>query len=290
MDLPAERLPAALATKRTNPFYPIGFEELSPRVVLGGPIIKGKWSLLVSAQRRYKSEQVWSRPLSERRDATGGSFFTRLDGKVGARQRSVSATFGVFPNTSTRSDSHNLHASGGHDRRAPAGGHRRSHPNSFQLAPASTLESTVAVGYFRSRSNGQGLARMVVTPDEIRGTFTTNRTAGPEPSSSTRCSRSFEQGPFGAHLFKVGADALQRFRYQEEKNRPIEVRRANGTLAALMTFDRINRRRTSTSDVAAFVQDWWQLNSRVLLERTRVEYNGAFSNSGSENLWGPCIS
>jgi hypothetical protein len=260
-------------TKRNNPVYPVAIEELNPRVVVGGPLGTSGLSLLVSAQGGYHSEQVWSRPLSERRDTTGASFFTRLDGRAGTRH-AFSAMVGFFPNTATRWDLDTFTPPAATiDVRQQA--ITASFTDSIQLPASSTLESTVAVGYHSSLLNGQGPATMVVTPDEVLGNFYNGEDRRATTVQLSEVFSTVRRGPFGTHLFKAGLDALQTGYEETSTNRPIEVRRGDGTLAELLTFDPISRQRASTNDVAAFVQDWWQLNSRVLVEAgARLEYNG----------------
>lgn len=261
-------------TARDNPFKPVALREFTPRVVFGGPIRPGL-SLMVSALARYSSEQVWSRPITERRNTTSGSLFTRLDGRAGARH-TLSATFGVFPSDMDQADLNTFIP-------PDATVHQRQQAvtvaltDSFQVRPATTLESTIAATHFSSRSNGQGAATMIVTPDEVLGNFYNDQDRRATTLQLREVFSTVHTGMLGQHFFKAGVDALYTGYAETSTSRPIEVRRADASLAETLTFDATSRRQSRTNDAAVFVQDWWQLHSRLLFEAgARVEYSGAF--------------
>jgi len=260
-------------TARDNPFHPVALREFTPRVVFGGPVRPGL-SVLVSALARYSSEQVWSRPITDRRNTTSGSVFTRLDGRAGARH-TLSATFGFFPSDTTQADLDTFispEATVNQQEQAITS----ALVDSFQIRPGTTLESTLAATHFSSRSNGQGTATMVVTPDQVLGNFYNDQDRTATTIQLREAFSSVHQGWLGQHFFKAGIDALYTDYAETGTNRPIEVRRADGTLAETITFDALSHRHSQVSDAAVFVQDWWQLHPRLLLEvGTRVEYSGA---------------
>jgi len=263
-------------TERDNPFDPVALREFTPRIVFGGPIKPGgRLSLLVSALARYSSEQVWSRPLSERRNTTSGSLFTRLDGKVGTRH-TLSATLGFFPNETERADLGTFippdATNALHQRASTA-----ALADSFQIRPGRTLESTLAVAHYRSRSHGLGSATMVVTPEEVLGNFYNDQDRSATTVQLSEAFSTVHQGRWGEHLFKAGFDTLYTDYAETRTNRPLEVRRSDGTLAETLAFDATTQRGSRTNDASAYVQDWWQLHPRLLVEGgLRIEYHGAF--------------
>jgi hypothetical protein len=264
-------------TERDNPFDPVALREFTPRIVFGGPIKpSGRLSLMVSALARYSSEQVWSRPLSDRRNTTSGSLFTRLDGKAGTRH-TLSATLGFFPSETAQADLGTFippEATNELRQRASTA----ALADSFAIRPGSTLESTLAVAHYRSRSHGLGSATMVVTPEEILGNFYNDQDRSATTVQLSEAFSTIHQGRLGQHLLKGGFDALYTDYAETRTNRPLEVRRSDGTLAETVAFDPTSHRASRTTDAAAYVQDWWQAHPRLLVEGgLRIEYNGAFA-------------
>ncbi|HEX5069717.1 MAG TPA: TonB-dependent receptor [Vicinamibacterales bacterium] len=261
-------------TTRENPFHPIALREFTPRVVFGGPVRPGV-SLMVSALARYSSEQVWSRPITERRNTTSGSLFTRLDARASERHQ-LSATFGWFPADTEQADLNTFigpEASVNQQQRAITS----ALADTFQIRPGIALEGTLAVQHFSSGSRGRGTATMVVTPDEILGNFYNDQDRQATTVQLREVFSAVSKGSLGQHLFKAGIDAVYTDYAETNTNRPIEVRRMDGTLAEVVAFDALSRRQSRTTDAAAFVGDWWQVHPRLLLEGgTRLEYSGAF--------------
>ena len=62
-------LPGFILKRGSGPFRIIGIESFDPRIAIGGPIVKNKLFLAQSAQFRYESNEVASRPQDERRTA-----------------------------------------------------------------------------------------------------------------------------------------------------------------------------------------------------------------------------
>jgi hypothetical protein len=115
-------------TARDNPFDPVALREFTPRVVFGGPLRQRRMSLLVSALASYRSEQVWSRPQTERRNTTEGSLFARARwprGRPACAERDIRN----FSQRRHASGLGHVHPAGGDDRPAPAGddGRARGH-------------------------------------------------------------------------------------------------------------------------------------------------------------------
>jgi hypothetical protein len=118
---------------------------------------------------------------------------------------------------------------------------------------------------------------MVETPDEVLGNFYNDQNRRASTLQLSEVFSTVHQGWLGQHLLKAGFDALYTDYAETNTNRPIEVRRADGTLAETITFDPTTERHSRTSHAAAFVQDWWQVHSRLLIEAgVRLEYNDAF--------------
>ncbi|HEY8535938.1 MAG TPA: hypothetical protein VIL25_05795, partial [Vicinamibacterales bacterium] len=86
---------------------------------------------------------------------------------------------------------------------------------------------------------------------------------------------SFSRNWRGEHVIKVGAD-LQRSHYNGTSvSRPVEIRRADGSLAELITFDPLSMQAVNGTELALFAQDRWRVAPRVTLEfGLRVDRDG----------------
>src|SRR5260370_34399070 len=71
-----------------------------PTLELGGPIVKNRVFLEQTAQYRFSSDDVPSRPEDERRTTHWISSFTRVDANLSPKH-SLVATGGFFPSVTT---------------------------------------------------------------------------------------------------------------------------------------------------------------------------------------------
>jgi len=88
-------------SKRHQDLYNInGIAGFGPNFELGGPIVKNRIFLEQTAQYRFSSDDVPSRPEDERRTTHWISSFTRLDANL-TSTHSLVGTGGFFPSVTT---------------------------------------------------------------------------------------------------------------------------------------------------------------------------------------------
>ena len=95
-------------SKRHEDLYNInGIAGFGPNFELGGPIVKDRVFLEQTAQYRFSSDDVASRPEDERRVTHWVSSFTRVDANLTAKH-SLVGTAGFFPSITTMASGFSL--------------------------------------------------------------------------------------------------------------------------------------------------------------------------------------
>jgi hypothetical protein len=237
-----------------------GFE---PRVSVRGPIQRGRLFLAQDLQYRFVETPVKSLPDEPDIELTSFDSFTRLDSILSARHtiggalimfpRDIShATMNTFrPPETTPEFKQDGWSAGLLDR--------------FALSPNVVLETTIAGRRFEIEVNPAGDAPLTIAPQSDSGSYF---------NTNDRHVRSFQwvesisliRSWRGEHVIKTGAD-VQWARFDGgSENRPVEVRRLDGSLAELTVFGGRTSQTAAGTDVAVFGQDRWRLGSRLTLE------------------------
>src|SRR5206468_7055509 len=88
-------------SKRHEDLFNInGIAGFGPNLELGGPLLKDRLFLEQTAQYRYSTDDIASRPEDERRTTHWFSSFTRVDANLSPRH-SLVGTGGFFPSVTT---------------------------------------------------------------------------------------------------------------------------------------------------------------------------------------------
>ena len=254
-------------------------DTFGPRFATGGPLIRDRLFLEQTGQLRYSASDVPSRPESELRTSTFFSTFTRADANLSPRH-SLVATVGVFPNRATSTNlgtftppdaSADVHAFAAHaavTARALWSGERAS-------------ETMVQVLHSRTDVLPQGTAPMALQPETTLGNFF---------NTQSRTSRSVQvvelltvprDGPWGSHLFKIGADVIAATYDGASDSRAVLIQRADGTLARRLDYAGASRQSVSNVDMAVFAQDRFELTPRWNVEAgARIDRDGIVDRVG----------
>ena len=251
-----------------------GIRSYDPRLLFGGPLIKGRLFLAQSFQYHNHKDMVTSLPEGSN-DIAVQAFesFTRVDASLG--KHAVTASGAFYPR---HVDSVNLNTFNPQ----PVAADFRQHGYYVSVADTTTLsaaaivESTVSVKrYDVEIVPGDDLA-MEWWPDGNRGSFfnwqlrRTRTVQWVETATVVRKDRS------GEHVLKVGLDLLAASYTGTSESRPVVVRRANGTAAWRVDFSGLSSQAASSTDVAWYVQDRWRATDRVAFELgTRFDWSGA---------------
>jgi len=268
-------LPGFILKRGSNPFHVIGIESLDPRVAIGGPIIKNRLFVAESAQFRYESGEVASRPQGERRVSKSLSSFTRFDYVVNS-SNTLTGTFTLAPENS---DSVNLSTFDPPESTADLTQrvYRFGVSDTAQLPHAMVLETLAHFTHYRTAVDGHGSAtEMFLAPEGNSGIYYNKQDRRSDAWQVSATLSGFVGNFFGQHLFKGGVDVLHASYAGERQMRPVSILREDGTLTRRL-YAGPSAVQFATTDAAVFVQDRWHVSNRLLLEYgLRVERDGVF--------------
>ncbi len=252
-------------SKRHQDLYNInGIAGFGPNFELGGPIVKDRLFLEQTAQYRFSSDDVPSRPEDERRTTHWISSFTRVDANL-TPKHSLVGTAGFFPSITTLASLGTFtppDATVDVHERVMLGTVTERALWSDQLVS----ESTVQVRGYQARVEPQGTAPMQLLPETTLGNFFNTQTRSPTTFQLVQTASGSAKLPSGLHLFKVGLDLLVTNYDGTSNSRPFLIERSNGTLARRLDASGPSVQMLPTTDVALYAQDRVQPNSRWYAE------------------------
>ncbi len=249
-----------------------GIRAFEPRLSVRGPLRRDRLFLSQDLQFRYVTTPVRSLPEEPVIDLRSFDSFTRLDGVISSRH-TLGGGVVMFPRSIRRVTMNTFRPI----ETTPAfnqGGFSVGLLDRLALRPDLVLESTVAFRRFEIEVETDNHAPMVYTPAMQGGGFFNNQerdVTSVQVVEALSLSREWR----GEHVIKVGAD-LQRSHYNGTNlSRPVEIRRGDGSLAELITFDPLSMQLVSGTELALFAQDRWRVGSRVTFEfGLRVDRDG----------------
>ncbi len=254
----------SLRVSRTQQWKPVGIDAIAPRIGFGGPLIKDRLFLAESAQMRYESSEVWSRPESDRKTTKWISAFTRLDARLSPGE-SLIGTFNFFPSHSenvTLSTFNSPSVAANQTDRLLTGG-VAAHS---VLTDRTLLDTTVQVGGFMIDVNGNGTGPMQLIPAQNEGSFFNRQHRNSSTVQWVETligSREWHGVP---QLFKAGVDVMHTTFDGTSDSSPVQIFRNDLTLARQLTFSAPISQRVDSADLAVFIQDRVQFDRRLLLE------------------------
>ena len=272
-------LSPSFRSKRHQDLYNInGLSGIAPNFELGGPLVRQKLFLEQTAQYRYSSDDIPSRPEDERRTTHWFSSFTRLDANLSLKH-SLVVTGGFFPSVTTFATLGTFTPPD-----ASVDVHERvNHGTVTERAvwnDTIVSESTVQLRGYRAEVRPQGTAPMVLTPDTTLGNFFNTQTRTPGTLQFIQTLSGSAMGPTGLHLFKFGVDLLANQYDGSSSSRPVLIERPDGTLARRLNFTGPTVQSLHTTDVAFFAQDRVQPNTRWY-----AEYGARLDRDGIVERW-----
>jgi hypothetical protein len=268
----------AFRTKREHPTTLIGVESFSPRVTFSGPLVKDRVFVAQSLQYRYASNDIWSRPQSERTKTEGFGSFTRVDSKLKPGQN-LSVTLGVFPERRTYATLATF------DPPEETASIRRrlvdvAITEEASLAPGTFVESTVQIKRHDADVYGRGQLDMEWLPQGRTGNFFNDQSRNTWGIQWHETVSGVRQKLAGTHFYKAGVDLTHASFDETNTTRPVNLRRADGTLARRIVFSGGDSLDGAGTDVALFIQDRWQPIGRVLVDAgIRMDRDGVLESS-----------
>ncbi|HJZ77622.1 MAG TPA: TonB-dependent receptor [Vicinamibacterales bacterium] len=251
-------------TARGTMFDITGISAFAPRLETGGPIVKDQLFLEQTAQFRYATSDVPSRPEDELKTTRWFSSFSRVDWNLSPRH-SIVGTGGFFPSVETWAT---LGTFTPPDATADIHAHVNHGGVSERALWSDSLfsETTVQVHEAQTDVLPQGTLPMRLLPETTLGNFYNaqyRRTATYQVVETVSGSRNIGGG---LHLYKAGFDALYSRYDGTSVSRPVLIDRSDGSLARRLDFTGSSAQSVGSADIALFAQDRFQPNGRWYLE------------------------
>jgi Carboxypeptidase regulatory-like domain/TonB dependent receptor len=261
-------------SKRHEDLYNIdGIAGFAPNFELGGPIVKDRVFLEQTAQYRFSSDDVPSRPEDERRITHWISSFTRLDTNLSSKH-SLVGTGGFFPSVTSLASLGTFTPPDAtvdvHERVVLGTATERALWNDALVS-----ESTVQVRGYRASVQPQGTAPMLLYPETTLGNFFNTQYRAPTTFQFIQTASGSAKMRSGLHLFKIGLDLLVNAYDGTSDSRPFVIARSNGAVARRLDFSGPSLQDLPTTDVALYAQDRVQPTPRYFVEfGARVDRDG----------------
>jgi hypothetical protein len=246
-----------------------GIESWTPRFTTGGPIVKGKLSVLESVQYEYSQTRVFGLPPFES-DTKLQSLesFSRADWTPTATNHFTGSAM-VSPRKTTYAGLNTFNPQGvtpdieNHNVFASAS-------DQIVVGNGGVLETRFTLKQFDSTIYpSQGRGPMVLAPDVNSGSYFNDQE---RTSHRAEWLTTYAFTPLGpAHLVKVGAGVTYETFDSVNQSRPVEIVRENGTLSQQISFvgpGLLNLNRTS---LLGYAQDSWTVSPRLT-----VQYGGRY--------------
>jgi hypothetical protein len=248
-----------------------GIESWTPRVTTGGPVVKGRVTLLESVQYEYSQTRVFGLPAFES-DTKLQSLesYTRADWSMNASHH-VTASAMISPRTTTYAglntfnpqavtpDIENNNVLG-------------SVSDQLIVGQSGVLDTRVSVKQFDATIYAsQGHGPMVLAPDVNAGSYFNDQD---RTSRRAEWLSTYSFTPIGPeHLLKFGTGVTYETFDGTSTSRPVDIVRANGTLSEEIAFVGSGRLSRSRWSIQGYAQDSWTVSPRL-----SVQYGARFDD------------
>jgi hypothetical protein len=242
-----------------------GIADFTPRLLFGGPLIKGKLNFTEELTLEVRNQPVrgLSWPFNETK-TRGGISFTEFQFIVSPRHL-VDVNLNVFP---LRRQYANINALVPQTASSDYGqdGVSVGISDSYQLSSGGLLNTVLRYTRFDSHAHGQGPEDMQVTPDGWGGNFF---------NSWSRNANEFEIRPafqfpdkswHGRHELKIGLDLSRRSYVGSTISHPVQLLRQDDSVAEQITFQGAGLLNGAATEVGEFIEDHWTLNTHLALD------------------------
>ena len=262
--LRVNQLDPSFRQERGTLLHIIGLASFSPRIELGGPLVKDKFFIENSFQYRYHANDVGSRPQDELVTSHRFSSFTRVDGAVSPRQ-SLTAVAGFFP-----SIVHDATLGTFTPPAATVDTHGGINTGAATLRSVWSndvfTETTVEVNKYSTDVTPQGSAPMDLRPQQTFGNFFNSQYRDTRTYQFVETLSGSTHGGSGLHLYKLGLDFLHTDFDGRSSSGPVLISDFFGTLARELNFAGPTTQALVSDDFALFAQDRLQPSTRWYVE------------------------
>jgi hypothetical protein len=136
----------------------------------------------------------------------------------------------------------------------------------YLFASGGVLTSLAQYMQFTSYGHGQGPEEMQVTPDGWGGNFFNSFTRTSNQGEAQETFQFPHKRWHGQHELKIGGDGVFRSFRGMSHSMPVDVLRAEATLAEQIDFSGAGLLRATDTEMGVFAQDHWALNDRLALD------------------------
>jgi hypothetical protein len=241
-----------------------GLGNWTPRLEIGGPLVKDKINFSEEVTYEIRKQPVRGLPWPANETKTRSiTSFTELQFILSPRHL-VNVNVNVFPMSLQFANINTLvpqSASADYGRNGASIGVS----DSYQFASGALLNTVARYTRFDADVRGQGFADMEITPEGWGGDFF---------NTSSRKANQWEVLPayqlpakswLGSHEIRFGADVLYRSYSGSSLSHPVDLLAQNGLVAESIDFQGSGLSRATDAEIAEFIQDHWNLTSRLTL-------------------------
>jgi hypothetical protein len=243
----------------------IGIARATPRVVFGGPLLKGKISFSEVFEYDVIRDPIrgltWPHNEIKRQ---GFNSYSTLQAIL-SPQHVLTLTLNVFPQRTQFANINPLlpqTASSDYDRK----GESASLSDLYSFSSGALFHMAVTYTRFDSNAHGQGYETMLLTPEVWGGNYF---------NSWARSASQLEVAPtfqfaywkfLGRHETKIGVDVTHRSFSGSSLSRDVQLLREDGSLAEQIGFAGPGLLNASITDAEEFIADHWSLNDHLAVD------------------------
>ena len=252
-------------TPRFEAGHLVGIQDDSPRLYFSGPLMGDKFTFSEAFTYDYSDQPVrglaWPNNQTRKQGWTSFSDFyytfspqhlTSVDVKFFPVRRQYDNIDSLIPQTASADYGQSGYSIGGHDHYLFKGG--------------GILTTLAQFTDFDSYSHGQGAQDLLITPTGWEGNFFnawTRSSAQQEVQENYLFPRKHWHG---RHDFKVGGDVVHRAYQGTSIYHPVQLLRADNSLAEEIDFGPAGQLTTSDTELAAFAEDHWTFNDYISID------------------------
>jgi len=252
-------------TPRFRSGHWVGIESDTPRLYFSGPVLGDKLTFSEAFTYDFSDQPVrglaWPNNETHKEGWTSFSDFyytfspqhlTSVDVKLFPVRRQFDNIDSLIPQTASADYGQSGYSIGAHDRYLFKGG--------------GILTTLAQFTDFDSYSHGQGAQDLLITPTGWEGNFFnawTRSSAQQEVQEGYLFPRKHW---LGQHDFTVGGDVVHRAYQGTSTSHPVQLLRADTSLAEEITFGSAGQLTTSDTELASFAQDHWTFNDYLSID------------------------
>jgi len=256
-----------LVRPRVREGHIVGVQSATPRIAVGGPIVKDKLFFFQGLEYRFVRTEVPSSRLPLLgRDNKLESFdsFTRVDYNVNATNR-LTASFSLFPQ---KRDFFNLNSF--NPLETTANFHQRGWFFALNeqavFGDGGLLQSGFSVKQFDADIFGNSGEPYVIAPERRFGGWFDRQHRESRRYEWLETYNLPERRWRGRHALKLGFNVSRTSFDGRDTSAPVRIARADNTTSRLVGFSGSGELQRNNIEFAAFAQDKWNVNERVTLD------------------------